>query len=73
MSVTITISNDLAKELQAQKKWPEDTYEDVLWDLLESTIELSEETKEHIKQAELDFKEGRCKSMEQVKKELCLE
>ena len=72
MVTTIQISEDLKKELQRRKIHKNDTYEDVLWDLVEDTMELSEETKKDIKQAEKEIKAGRVKTLEQVKKELNL-
>ena len=47
-----------------------ESYEDIIWDLIEDRLEFSEETKKNIAQAEKDFKEGKFKTLEQVKKEL---
>jgi len=49
-----------------------ETYEDIIWDILEDTMELSEETKKHIEKAEKEFKEGKFYTHEQVKKHLGL-
>ena len=49
-----------------------ETYEDVIWDLIEDTKELSEETKRNIKIAEQQIKEGKTVSLEEVKKKLRL-
>ncbi|MBW2987144.1 hypothetical protein KY336_01210 [Candidatus Woesearchaeota archaeon] len=70
MATTIQISEELQEELNKKKFFDRETYEEVIWDLLEDTMELSEETKRDIKQAEKDFKEGRYKTLEQVEKEL---
>ena len=72
MATTIQISEDLLKELKKRKLYKNETYEDIIWDLLEDTMELSEETKKAIAQAEKEFKEGKFVTHEQLKKELGL-
>ena len=44
METTIQISEDLLEELK-KRKINEKSYEDVIWDLIEDELELSEETK----------------------------
>ena len=72
MVTTIQVSNELMKQLKNRKLYDKESYEDIIWDLLEDSMELSEETKKHIKQSEEDIKAGRVYSHEQVKKELGL-
>ena len=70
METTIQISKKLQEQLQKRKIIGKESYEEVIWDLLEDTMELSEETKIDIEEAKRDIKEGRIKSLAQVKKEL---
>ena len=70
MATTIQITEKLQKELSKKKMFEKETYEEVIWDLMEDSMELSEETKRHIAQAEKDVKEGRVYTHEQVKKRL---
>ena len=72
MATTIQISEDLQKALTKRKFVEKETYEEVIWDLLEDTMELSKETKKHIEQARKDIAEGRVYTHEQVKKKLGL-
>ncbi|MBR9707063.1 MAG: hypothetical protein GOV15_01370 [Candidatus Diapherotrites archaeon] len=72
MATSIQISVDLKEELQKRKFYDKETYEEVIWDLIEDTLELSEETLRDIKKAEADVKAGRVYSLEEVKKELGL-
>ena len=72
MVTTIQVSNELVEVLKKRKMYDNEKYEDVIWDLLEDTMELSEETKRHIKQAEKDIREGRTITLEQLEKELDL-
>ena len=68
-TTTIQISKELAKKLQDSRISDSESYEDVIWDLLEDHMELSEETKKAIKEAEEDYKKGRVYSLGDVKKE----
>tara|TARA_Y100000310_G_C20629584_1_gene787876 strand:- start:432 stop:647 length:216 start_codon:yes stop_codon:yes gene_type:complete len=68
--VSIQVSDDLIKELNKRKTFKDDSYEDIIWDLLEETMELSEETKKNLKKAEKQVKEGKTITLEQLKKEL---
>lgn len=72
MVSTIQISEDLKNRLALRKMSNKDTYEDVIWDLLEDTLELSEQTIREIEQARKEFKEGKYISHEKLKKELGL-
>ena len=72
MATTIQVSNELMDKLKTKKMYDKESYEEVIWDLLEDTMELSEETKKHIKQAEQDIKAGRTISHTQLKKKIGL-
>lgn len=69
-TTTIQISEKLQSELSKRKLFDRESYEEVIWDLMEDTMELSEETKRHIKQAESEIKAGKTISLEKVKKDL---
>ena len=72
MDTTVQISKELLEELKMMKMHSKESYENIIWDLIEDRMELSEETKRNIAEAEEDFKEGRFKTLEEVKKELGL-
>lgn len=72
MATTIQVSEELLDTLKTKKMYDKESYEEVIWDLLEDSLELSEETKRHIQEAEKDIKEGRVYTHEQVKKRLKL-
>jgi len=72
MATTIQVSKKLMKELRNRKMYDKESYEDIIWDLLEDTMELSEETKRHIEQSEREIREGKFYTHEQVKKKLGL-
>ena len=54
---TIQISQDLQQELNKMKLFSRETYEEVIWNLIEDTKELSEETLADIKKSEADIHE----------------
>ena len=72
MATTIQISEDLQTELSKRKLFGRETYEEVIWDLVEDTQELNEETKKEIAEARAEIKQGKYHTLEQVKKKLGL-
>jgi RNA polymerase-interacting CarD/CdnL/TRCF family regulator len=69
---TVQITEVLQQELKMRKLYQNETYEDVIWDLIEDTKELDEETKAEIAQAREEIKEGKVRTLSEVKKELGL-
>ena len=72
MVTTIQISSDLQDELTKRKIIDRETYEEVIWDLIEDTKELSEETKVELEEARKEFKEGKFSTLKEVEKTLGL-
>lgn len=70
MDTTIQISKELLGKLQKMKMHSKESYENIIWDLLEDRMELSEETKKSLAQSEKEIREGRVISLEKVKKKL---
>jgi len=70
MATTIQISEELKKELSKKKFSDRETYESIIWGLLEDTTELSKETKKELKEAREEIKSGKIYSLEQIKEEL---
>lgn len=72
MVTTIQISSDLLEKLKMRKLSEKESYESVIWDLIEDSMELSEETKKEIAQAEKEIKDGKVHRWEDIKRELKL-
>jgi predicted transcriptional regulator len=70
MATTIQISKGLQKELTNRKLSDKETYEEVIWDMVEDSKDMSEETKKEIADARAEIKAGRFYTMAEVKKEL---
>ena len=70
MATTIQISDKLQETLTRRKLYEKETYEEIIWDLIEDLMELSEETKRNINKSEKEIKEGRIHKWEDIKKEL---
>ncbi len=68
-NTTIQISKKLKAEIDNRKFVKAESYEEVLWNLLEDTAELSKETEKEINEARKEFKKGKFYTFEQVKKE----
>lgn len=69
-STTIQLSGSLLNELKARKLSERETYEDVIYDLLEDTMELSEETKADIERARSEIKAGKYYTLDEMKSKL---
>ncbi|HLC22292.1 MAG TPA: hypothetical protein VJJ79_00785 [Candidatus Nanoarchaeia archaeon] len=72
MATTIQVSENLLDTLKKKKIYEKESYEEVIWNLVEDTMEINEETKKEIEQARADIKAGRFYTHEQVKKRLGL-
>ena len=70
MATTIQVSEKLVKKLKMRKMHEKESYEEIIWDLLEDTMELSEETKRNIEQSKKEISSGKTVTLEQVKKDL---
>jgi len=69
---TIPVSNVLHNELIKRKLFDRETYEEVIWDLIEDTRELNYQTKRDIEKARDEIKAGEVHTLAQVRKELGL-
>ncbi|HIH15521.1 MAG: hypothetical protein QT08_C0022G0014 [archaeon GW2011_AR17] len=70
MATTIQITEMLQKELSKKKIFEKETYEEVIWDLLEDTKELNQETKKELQEAREEYQKGKISTLQQVRKEL---
>lgn len=73
MVTTIQISNPLLEQLKQMKIHEKESYEEIIWDMVEDRMELSEKTKQAIKDYEKDIQENNWDnfvSFEEMKKEL---
>ena len=73
METTVQISKELLERLKSMKMHDKESYEDLIWDLIEDRMEFSEETKKNIEDYERALKEGdsdRFSAFEEVKKRL---
>lgn len=70
MDTTIQVSKGLLERLKSMKLSEKESYENLIWDLLEDRMELNEETKKEIAKSEKDIKKGRIHKWEDIKREL---
>lgn len=70
VNTTIAISQELLSTLKKRKLYDKESYEEVIWDALEDSMEISEETKKAIQRAEKDIRQGKVYSFSEVEKEL---
>jgi len=72
MDTSIQISKRLQKELLKRKFFDKETYEEVIWDMIEDNEELNAQTKKELAEARAEVKAGKVHSLAKVKKELGL-
>lgn len=72
MDTTIQISKRLQKELLKRKFFDKETYEEVIWDMIEDNEELNAQTKKELAESRAEIKAGKIHTIGKVKKELGL-
>ena len=72
METTIQISHNLRNALKIRKLHDKEKYEDVIWDLIEDSKEISEQTLKNIAESEKQIKEGKVVSFDKIKKDFGL-
>ncbi len=70
MATSIQISEELKKALAKKKLSERETYENIIWDLLEDNMEVNEQTKKELEQSRKEIKEGKTITLTQLKQEL---
>ncbi len=70
MDTTIQISGELLERLKTMKMYSKESYESIIWDLVEDRLEFSEETKKNIEQSKREIKEGKTTSLENLKRKI---
>lgn len=67
-STTIQISSNLQQELNKMKLFSRETYEEVIWNIIEDTKELSEQTKKDIALSRKEISEGKFVTLSDLKR-----
>jgi len=67
-TTTIQISQDLQQELNRMKLFSRETYEEVIWNVIEDTKELSEQTKMEIEKSRKEIAEGKFITLSDLKR-----
>ncbi|MBI4016257.1 MAG: hypothetical protein HY363_01015 [Candidatus Aenigmarchaeota archaeon] len=66
-TTTIQVSQELVKSLLIKKMYDKESYEDLIWDLLEDSKEINEQTKRDIEKSFAEIKAGKTISLEKIK------
>ena len=72
MDTTIQVSNELLERLRSMKVSNKESYETIIWDLVEDRLEFSESTKSNIEKSQREIKEGKTISLENLKRKVCV-
>mgnify|MGYP001579392096 FL=1 len=73
MVTTIQISESLQNELSQKRMFDRETYEEVIWDLIEDSMELNKQTREEIARSRAEIKAGKFYKLSEVKEEVGLD
>ncbi|MFO7710225.1 MAG: hypothetical protein R6V53_00505 [Candidatus Woesearchaeota archaeon] len=68
MATSIQISQELQKELNRMKLFSRETYEEVIWNIIEDTKELNFKTKKEIEDSRKEIAEGKFVTLSDLKK-----
>jgi len=72
MDTSIQISKKLQKKLIKRKFFVKETYEEIIWDMIEDSEGLNAQTKKELAEARAHVKVGKVHSIAKAKKELGL-
>ena len=70
MDTTIQISSELLERLRTMKIYSKESYESIIWDLVEDRLEFSDSTKRNIEQSKKDIKKEKTISLKELKKKI---
>ncbi|MFA6023226.1 MAG: hypothetical protein WC781_04005 [Candidatus Pacearchaeota archaeon] len=70
METTIQVSKDLLNKLAKMKMHEKESYESIVWDLIEDRLEFSEETKHNIATSEKEIRTGKTISLNLIKQKM---
>lgn len=70
MTTSIQISEELKKVLSKKKLTDRETYENIIWNLLEDNMELNEQTRKELVESRKEIREGKIITLAQLKKDL---
>ena len=70
MDTTIQVSKELLNKLMIMKVSEKESYENIIWDLIEDRMEFSKQTKNNIALSEREIRERKTISIENIKKRL---
>lgn len=70
MDTTIQISRQLLEKLAAMKMHKKESYENIIWDLIEDRLEFSSDTKTNLLASEKEIKSGKTISLNNLKQKI---
>ncbi len=65
---SIRVSKHILSLLQSMKTSSKDSYDDIIWDLIEPHLELNEKTKKSIEESRKEYQRGEYHTLDEIKK-----
>ena len=66
-TTTVQLTRELVNALRFKKMYDKESYEDIIWDLLEDSKEVNSETKRDIAVGLAEIRAGKAVSLEKIK------
>lgn len=63
---TIQISSELKEALRKRKLHSKESYEDIIWDLLEDQMQLKDEIVKQIEKGKIEYLKGKFETMDEL-------
>ena len=70
---SIRVSKQILELLKGMKTYPKESYDEVIWELVEPHLELNEKTKKNIEGSIKEYEKGEVYTFEEIKKKYRLE
>tara|TARA_Y100000310_G_C20524850_1_gene735497 strand:- start:699 stop:935 length:237 start_codon:yes stop_codon:yes gene_type:complete len=70
---SIRVSKQILELLKSMKTYPKESYDEVIWELIEPHLELNDETKQNIEESIKEYKRGDYFTLEELEKKYGLE
>jgi len=70
METTIQVSKNLLERLARMKIHEKESYENIIWDLIEDRMEFSQETRKNIEKSRIEIEQGKIISLDSIKKRI---
>lgn len=70
---SIRVSKQILNLLKSMKTYPKESYDEIIWDLIEPHLELNDKTKKNIEESLKEYKKGEYYTLNEIKEKYNLQ